>query len=80
MKWIYCNEHMPPAGERVLICTDSFVCEAYASYPDGNRNKPAKWNRHGFATEQLFGQEVIAWMPLPDVPGTKRSRNERDTF
>ena len=71
MKWIYCKDHLPPAGERVLVCTESFVCEAFASFPNDDRYKPVKWTRYGLKHHQFFGQEIIAWMPLPDPPGDR---------
>lgn len=51
-RWIPVEERLPERGERIIVCTEhGFRCEAI---------------RYGIENEEIFGQKIVAWMPLPE--------------
>ncbi len=59
-KWIDVNESLPPEGERVLVC-----CQTKKGLQSINLAYQSDGFWHG--TGSMSG--VIAWMPLPQLPG-----------
>ena len=67
-KWIPCTERLPDKFDRYgnseyMLCTAKVFVEAIDDYVylpeiDYYSNRYKAWDRHG--------EEVIAWMPIPD--------------
>lgn len=58
--WIPVEERLPDKGERVIICTEhGFRGEAIMK-------QSGRYFRYGIENEKIFGQKIVAWMPLPE--------------
>lgn len=65
--WIPVEERLPEKGERVIICTEhGFRCEAIMT-------TRGKYFRYGVENAEIYGQKIIAWMPLPEPHRSERS-------
>lgn len=59
-RWIPVEERLPDKGERVIICTEhGFRGEAIMK-------QSGRYFRYGIENEKIFGQKIVAWMPLPE--------------
>jgi hypothetical protein len=60
--WIPISKELPNNGMRVIVCLEGgFVCESY--------RKGEKWERYKNGSfEELMGQYVTYWQPLPSPP------------
>ena len=60
-EWIHRNSQMPEPGVRVLVCSGTFVCEAYCDI---------NGYFHRIPQEKLPGEDslypITHWMPLPE--------------
>lgn len=58
--WIPVKERLPERGERIIVCTEhGFRCEAIMK-------QSGRYFRYGIEKEEIFGQKIVAWMPLPE--------------
>ena len=59
-RWISVKERLPERGERLIVCTEhGFRCEAIMK-------QSGRYFRYGIENEEIFGQKIVAWMPLPE--------------
>lgn len=59
-RWISVKERLPERGERIIVCTEhGFRCEAIMK-------QSGRYFRYGIENEEIFGQKIVAWMPLPE--------------
>ncbi|MEE9351491.1 MAG: DUF551 domain-containing protein [Thiotrichaceae bacterium] len=78
MNWISTSERMPESGDKIVLCFGNgvMIIGMYGvthtpvidkDHIDGGYQlKVGCWcNREG---EQIYGQGVTHWMPLPDAP------------
>ena len=59
-RWISVKERLPERGERIIVCTEhGFRCETIMK-------QSGRYFRYGIENEEIFGQKIVAWMPLPE--------------
>jgi hypothetical protein len=76
--WIKTTDKLPPLGKFVLAkvnksnwihpdpnVTTVVVERIKDKYPEHNNQKPYRWET--FGPSSFFGQDVIAWMPIPPL-------------
>lgn len=69
--WIPVKKRLPRRGERIIVCTEhGFRCEAIMM-------QSGKYFRYGIEDGEIFGQKVIAWMPLPDPYHPEKESDKR---
>lgn len=68
-RWIPVEERLPEKGERIIVCTEhGFRCEAIMM-------QSGKYFRYGIENEEIFGQKIVAWMPLPEPYRQEEMKN-----